>query len=170
MLRAADTMGWHVESPPRKEEPPSRGRGYWGPRPPGPPVFARINVDGEALQLRIDERRRQFDHVPTASELADKKAGRYVWMPRFDFEPAGELRLHLFDADSSLNRKTWKDTAARPLESQALKILHGLLDRALEIKREREERRLRDLAWREQERQQAIVRARCTRNRPADSN
>ena len=94
-------------------------------------------MDGEPLQLKIDERRRQFDHVPTDTELADKKAGRYVWAPRFDFEPSGELRLHLYDADSSWVRKTWKDTKAHPLETQALKILHGLLDRALELKRDR---------------------------------
>jgi len=82
-------------------------------------------VDGEPLQLKIDERRRQFDHVPTDTEIADKKAGRYVWAPRFDFEPSGELRLHLFDADSRLERKTWKDTKSHPLETQGSKILHG---------------------------------------------
>ena len=160
VLRAADAMGWHVTAPPPQEPPTYRGRGSWGPTPAAPPLFGHLLVDGELLQLKIDERRRQFDHVPTATELADKKAGRYVWMPRFDFEPSGELRLHLFDADSSWVRKTWKDTKAHPLESQTLKILHGLLDRALELKRDREEQRLRDIAHREHDRQEALARQR----------
>lgn len=160
VLRACEAMGWYFESPPRKEEPPGRARGDWGPKPPQPPVFGHLLVEGEPLQLKIDERRRQFDHVPTATELADKKAGRYVWMPRFDFEPSGELRLHLFDAGSSSMRKIWKDTKAHPLETQARKILHGLLDHALDLKRDREERRLRDIARREHEREEALVRQR----------
>ena len=157
VLRASAALGWHFAAPSPQEPPTYRGRGSWGPTPAAPPAVGHLLVDGEPLQLKIDERRRQFNHVPTPTELADKKAGRYVWMPRFDFEPSGELRLHLFDADSSWVRKTWKDTKSHPLETQASKILHGLLDRALELKRDREEQRLRDLARREHERQQALV-------------
>ena len=164
VLRGADAMGWHLTAPPPKEEPSYRGRGDWGPKPAAPPVVGQLLVEDEPLTLRIDERRRQFDHVPTDTEIADKKAGRYVWAPRFDFEPSGELRLHLFDADSRLERKTWKNTKAHPLETQGNKVLHGLLDRALELKRDREEQRLRDLARREHERQQALVRQRRTTN------
>ena len=156
VLRGAEAMGWRLKAPPPKEEPSYRGRGDWGPKPAAPPVVGQLLVEDEPLTLRIDERRRQFDHVPTESEIANKKAGRYVWAPRFDFEPSGELRLHLFDADSSLDRRTWKDTKAHPLETQTLKVLHGLLDRALELKRDREEQRLRDLARREHQRQQAL--------------
>jgi len=163
-LRACDAMNWRFEAPPPREPPTYRGRGTWGPTPAAPPVIGHLLVDGEPLQLRIDERRRQFDHVPTATEIADRKAGRHVWAPRFDFEPSGELRLHLFDADSSLARKTWKDTKSHPLETQASKILHGLLDRALELKRDREEQHLRDLARREHERLQALQRARRATN------
>ena len=164
VLRASDAMGWHFTAPPPQEPPTYRGRGAWGPTPAAPPIFGHLLVDGEPLQLKIDERRRQFDHVPTDAEKADKKAGRHVWAPRFDFEPSGELRLHLFDVDSSWVRKTWKDTKARPLETQGSKIVHGLLDRALELKRDREEQRLRDLARREHERQQALVRERRAAN------
>ena len=160
VLRGADAMGWHLTAPPPKEEPSYRGRGDWGPKPAAPPVVGQLLVEDEPLTLRIDERRRQFDHVPTDTEIADKKAGRYVWAPRFDFEPSGELRLHLFDADSRLERKTWKNTKAHPLETQGNKVLHGLLDRALQIKRDREERRLRDIAWREHERKEALARQR----------
>jgi len=85
VLRASDAMGWHFTAPPPQEPPTYRGRGARGPTPAAPSAVGRILVDGKLLQLKIDERRRQFDHVPTDTELADKKTGRYVWMPRFDF-------------------------------------------------------------------------------------
>ena len=123
VLRASAALGWHFTAPSPQEPPTYRGRGSWGPTPAAPPLFGHLLVDGEPLQLKIDERRRQFNHVPTPTELADtkaaKKTGSYVWMPRFDFEPSGELRLHLFDADSRWVRKTWKDTKITPARNSS---------------------------------------------------
>ena len=136
LLRGAESLGWPFESPPRAEPEPRRNA--WTPSTRPTAVVGRLIVDGEPLQLRIDERQRQSDHVPTEQEKADKKRGRYVWMPRFDYAPSGELRLHVTEPGHSYTEKVWKDTKAHPLEVQVHKVLHGLLSLALERKRHRE--------------------------------
>ena len=165
VLRAAARLGWLFEAPP-DTRPRQRSHEAWQRRPPEPPRFGHFIVDGEPLTLRIDERRRQSDHVMTEQEQADKKAGRYVWMPRFDYAPSGELRLHLSEPDHNWTHKTWKDTKTHPLETQLRKILHGLLSIALERQRRREAQRLSlsEIAERERARQQAILRERRTAN------
>jgi hypothetical protein len=155
LLRGAESLGWPFESPPRAEPEPRRNA--WTPPTRPTAVVGRLIVDGEPLQLRIDERQRQSDHVPTEQEKADKKRGRYVWMPRFDYAPSGELRLHVTEPGHSYTEKVWKDTKAHPLEVQVRKVLHGLLSLALERKRHREEQRCREIAARELERQQAMI-------------
>ena len=162
LLRGAESLGWSFESPP-PTEPDSR-RTAWNPPTRPTTVVGHLIVDGEPLQLRIDERQRQSDHVATEQEKADKKRGRYVWMPRFDYAPSGELRLHVTEPGHSYTEKVWKDTRAHPLEVQVRKIIHGLLNLALERKRQREEQRLREINARELERQQVIARQRRAAN------
>jgi hypothetical protein len=162
LLRGAESLNWRFESPPRAEPEPRRNA--WTPPTRPTAVVGHLIVDGEPLQLRIDERQRQSDHVPTEQEKADKKRGRYVWMPRFDYAPSGELRLHVTEPGHSYTEKVWKDTKAHPLEVQVRKLLHGLLNLALERKRHREEQHQRAIEARELERQQAILRQRRAAN------
>ena len=145
-----------------RESPPAEPTVTFPPRPTT--VVGRLIVDGEPLQLRIDERQRQSAHVPTETEKADKMRGHYVWMPRFDYAPSGELRLHVTEPGHSYTEKVWRDTNAHPLELQVHKILHGLLGLTLERKRHREGQREREIAARELERQQAIIRQRRAAN------
>jgi len=93
LLRGAASLGWLFESPPA--DPNVDRRQSFARSTYRPPVYGHLITDGEPLQLRIDERQRQSDHVPTEQEKADKKRGRHVWMPRFDYAPSGELRLHV---------------------------------------------------------------------------
>jgi len=162
LLRGAAALGWPFEAPP--PDPNADRRQSFARSTYRPPVYGHLITDGEPLQLRIDERQRQSDHVPTEQEKADKKLGRHVWMPRFDYAPSGELRLHVTEPGHSYTEKVWKDTKAHPLEVQVRRILHGLLDLALDRKSHREEKRLREIAAREFERQQAIVRHRRAAN------
>jgi len=162
VLRAAERLGWQFEVP--LPDPTTDRRQTFARSDYHPPAYGQLLVEGEPITLRTDERRRQSDHVMTEQEKADKKAGRYVWMPRFDYAPSGELRLHATEPAHSYTDKVWKDTSRQPLEVQVRRILHGLLNLALERKQHREEKRLRELATRELERQQAIVRQRRAAN------
>ena len=55
-------------------------------------MFGCFTVDGEPLEVRIDERRRRIDHVPTEEEKAKRRRGDYVYAPRCDYLDTGELR------------------------------------------------------------------------------
>ena len=162
VLRAAERLGWEFEAP--LPDPTTDRRQTYAGSNYHPPVYGQLLVEGEPITLRIDERRRQSDHVMTEQEKADKKAGRYVWMPRFDYAPSSELRLHATEPAHSYTDKVWKDTRRQPLEAQVSKILHGLLTIALDRKQHREEQRLHELAEREAERRREIVRQRRAAN------
>jgi hypothetical protein len=163
LLRAAERLGWHFAAQP--DTPPRQhGHAALPHRSPEPPLFGHFIVEDEPIQLRIDERRRQSDHVMTEQEKVDRKAGREPWMPRFDYAPSGELRLHLSELDHGWTHKTWKDTRTRPLETQLKRILTGMLDCALARKARQAEAERRAIEERERARQQAILRERRTAN------
>ena len=162
VLRAAERLGWQLEAP--LPDPTTDRRQTFAGSTYHPPVYGQLLVEGEPITLRIDERRRQSDHVMTEQEKADKKAGRYVWMPSFDYAPSGELRLHATEPGHRYTDKVWKDTRRQPLEAQVSRILHGLLRIALDRKQHREEQRLQKLAEREAEHQRELVRQRRAAN------
>jgi hypothetical protein len=163
VLRAAEGLGWRFDAPP-DTRPQQRSHAALPRSSHEPPLFGHFIVEDESIQLRIDERRRQSDHVMTEQEKADRKAGREPWMPRFDYAPSGELRLHLSEPDYSWAHKTWKDTRTRPLETQLKSILTGMLDCALTRKARHAEAERRVIEERERARQQATLRERCTAN------
>lgn len=158
VLRTAEALGWPFEPPPA--DPTAHRQQTFARSDVRPPLYGHLVVEGEPITLRIDERRRQSDHVMTEQEKADQKRGTLFWMPRFDFAPSGELRLHATEPEHSYRSTTWKDTRTRPLETQAQKILHGLLTIALDRRRHREEERLRQIEERKQERLRELVRQR----------
>lgn len=162
LLRGAEKLGWSFDASP--PSPNADRRQSLSQSTHRPPVHGHLIVDGEPFELRIDERQRQTDHVPTETEKADIKLGRHVWMPRFDYAPSGELRLHVIEPGHSYTDRVFKDSKRHPLETQASTILHGLLDLALARQRHREEQRLRAIAEREAERQREIDRQRRAAN------
>lgn len=92
--------------------------------------------------MRIDERRRRMDHVPTEEEKEKRRRGQYVYAPRWDSIATGELRLHLSQQNCKCPLKTWKDGVKIRLKDQIRPILGTMADQAFRIKADREARRL----------------------------
>ncbi len=164
LLVSAQAVGWTFQAPAKAEETRGRGSRYaYAPRSSEPPCFGHLLVEAEALAFRIDERQRQLDHVVTEEERARRRRGEWVHSPRWDFEPTGELRLHMSAPDSRYSLHTWKDRAKARIEQQIPAILTRLLDEALQMKARREEDRLaeierrreEELRWRQSERRSA---------------
>src|SRR5690606_34477606 len=110
---------------------------------PTGPIYGHLLVHGEPLAFRIDERRRQVDHVLTEDEKERKRRNQFIYPPRYDSIPTGDLRLHLMHSGWKHSIRTWKDSAKRRLEDQLNTILLGFLDEAQAIKERRaEERRI----------------------------
>jgi hypothetical protein len=110
-----------------------------------------ISVESELIGFRIDERKRQIDHVLTAAEQEDRRRGRHFYAPKWDYEPTGELRLHLIEPDSTYTYGTWKDGKRRGVEDQIISIMRGLFTRSQDKKRWRNERELKERQQRKEE-------------------
>jgi len=156
-LRLADTflvgasmLGWTFQTPPEPDSSKSRYRHEHMPQPSGP-TYGHLLVQGEALAFRIDERRRQVDHVLTEDEKERKRRNQFVYPPRYDFIPTGELRLHLMHPGWNHSVRTWKDSAKRRLEDQINSILLGFLDDAQATKESRAEQRRAEIESRRRE-------------------
>jgi hypothetical protein len=131
VIAGAASIGWPFKAPPKQEE--SRGHRYgYENEQPETPVYGCLWVENEPLALRIDERSRRIEHELTEDEKARKRRGEYVYPPRWDYVPTGELRLHLMHANSTYVRKTWKDGSRLKLEHQPKAVLSALLDEALQ--------------------------------------
>jgi hypothetical protein len=115
-------------------------------------VFGLLEVEGEQLLIRIDERNKRIEHELTDDEKAEKRRGSYFYAPRWDYLASGELRLHMARAESTYVRKTWKDGRRLRLEDQAKTVLLALLDEAIEFKAARERQRLAEIERRRRER------------------
>jgi hypothetical protein len=137
-----------VQAPPKEED--SRAHRYAAPSPEAR-VVGCVYVEGEALAFRIDEREKRIDHELTDDEKSRQRRGQYVFHPRWEHIPTGELRLHVRHANSTYVVKTWKDGARLKLEDQVRAVLSFLLEEAFSIKNDREERRLAELERQRQE-------------------
>ena len=160
VLRASAALGWPFTAPPPQEPPTYRGRGSWGPTPAAPPVLG--SPPRRRRTAATQDRRTPSAVRPRAHrDRTRRPEGR---PPRLD--AALRLRAVRRTAPAPLRRRqplgaqNLEGHQSTPAQDQASKILHGLLDRALELKRDREEQRLRDIAQREHERQEALVRQR----------
>lgn len=110
LIVGTSLLGWSFKAPPQPEQP--RG-GYRFEPAPEMPRFGHFVVEGELLDVRMDERRRRMEHVPTEEEKAKQRRGDYVYAARWDYSDTGELRLYLSKADSRYVLKTWKDGAKK---------------------------------------------------------
>jgi hypothetical protein len=166
LIVGAQTVGWRFQKPPEPKQEDDRYRRYTPAPVPAPelPKYGCLDVLGESLAFKIDERNRQVDHVLTEDEKERKRRGQWVKPPRWDFIPSGELRVHLLHADSKYVHHTWKDSAKRKLEEQINTILLGFFDEALRIKAQREEQRLADIRTRREEERQIRLSQRRSNN------
>jgi len=148
LVAAANSLGWEFKAPPNPDE---SHRTYRHEPEPEIPKFGLFMVEGEGLSLRIHERQRRIDHVPTEAENAKRRRGDYVYAPRWDYLMTGELRVYLSEGDSSYARKTWKDGARKRIEDDIKAILVAMADEAFRIKADREQQRLWEIERRRQE-------------------
>lgn len=163
LLRAIEAVGWRFDPPPPPPKEPRRYGYDLERRTPVPPVYGHVVVEDEPFVLHIDERRSRSDHVLTDAEKAQLKRKENVYLPRWDYEHTGQLRLHLSSPDHKHTIKLWQDGKRRSVESQIPAILHGLLDRALENKATR----LQHERWAAEERERRRREAELAERRAA---
>ena len=149
LLAGAAVLGWPFQFPSRPTE--SRRSTHGCERGPEASNIGCLIVEGEALEVRIDERRRRTDHVPTEEQKERRRRGQYVYAPSWDFIATGELRLHLSEQSFKYPLKTWKDGVKKRLEDQIKSILGAMAEEAFRIKADREVRRLAEIERRREE-------------------
>jgi hypothetical protein len=148
VLRAAETMGWTFEAPPKGEDPWRRR--YQMSEYSGP-TWGCIQVEREPVQITITERRKQVPHVLSKYEMESRARGYQSHLPPWDLAYTGDLRLNLMNANEYVF-KTLADRTKRRLEEQLPDVMHAMLEHALEEKRRREQRRIEEEAERERQR------------------
>jgi len=159
LIRFAEQLGWKWVAPaPAKEV--DRYRNYRPSHPSTAPILGHFDVAGERIGLSIEERYRQVEHVPTEEQKRDLRLGRHVYMPRWDHEYRGELRLRLTSAECRYQSKDFEDAKARKVEDRIQNMLRTLWDLATSLKRQREEARLQEL---ERQREERLQGERATR-------
>jgi hypothetical protein len=152
LLGAGESLSWKFYLPQSDKAASSRSdRSAEQTRSTTVPTFGAFRVEGESLAIRIDERRRQVDHVLTDDEKQRKRRGEYVYAPRWDLVPTGDLRIHVMRPNVSYTQRTWKDSARSRLEEQIRSVLTGLLDEAIRVKADRERDRLAEIERRRQD-------------------
>jgi len=156
VLRAAWTMGWTFEAPPKSED--LWRRRYQMSEYSGP-TWGCIQVEREPVQITISERRKQVPHVLTKYEMDSRARGYQSHLPPWDLAYTGDLRLNLMNANEYVF-KTLADSTKRRLEEQLPDVMHAMLEHALEEKRRREQRRIEEEAEREHQRLAGLARER----------
>jgi len=115
------------------------------------PTKTKVLVDGEKIEIGIDEKIRAVKHVLTTKEKS--RYGGYIgWVPRFDHEPTGELVLRIRNANYLGIRQSWGDGRVQKLENCLGKFIVGLHHAARAIKEHREERERQEREWEERSR------------------
>lgn len=149
LISTAEAIGWPFKNlPPVEQVQPNR---YGHEEPAAKMQLGCLYVEKEPLTIRIDERQSQIDHVLTEEEKLRRKKGQYVYLPRWDHVPTGELRLHVTPPHARYTKRTWKDGKRIRIENQINAVLIGMFEEALKLKAEREQRRLDEIARRREE-------------------
>jgi hypothetical protein len=163
LLKAMESERMKIVVPEEKPKKPD-SQGAWGTQRPGYPgrlAMQNINsvmVEGEVLEMRLEEKVRQRDHVLTEEDKKQLKKWGYNFAPKYDFYPSGILMLRILDMERTGVRNTWSDTGTHRLEGLLNSFLDGLVTAAHE-KRARRIQREKDDLEREERRKKAEERA-----------
>ena len=126
-----------------------------------PKLKMQVTVLDEAISFHLEEKIRHVDHVLTEKEIKDKKAGRWLWPPRYDLVASGKLTLKIHARYGLVNRHSWSDGKVQRIEKCLNKFCIALIELALAIKVDRakreEQEKQRQL---EQQRRELIKQAR----------
>ncbi|MDX8406216.1 MAG: hypothetical protein R8K50_08730 [Mariprofundus sp.] len=112
------------------------------------PLKTIVEVDGESIGFSLDEKIQRTDHRPTTEEKRKHK-DHYWRIPRYDHLPTGNLSLNILEW--SAPRKRWSDGKRQKIEGCLGSFIQGLLETAVKIKADREQRRLDKIRWAEEE-------------------
>lgn len=105
-----------------------------------PKIKMQVTVLGEIISFHIEEKIRHVDHVLTEKEIRDKKAGKWVWPPRYDLVASGKLTLQIHARYGLVNRHSWSDGKVQRVEKCLNKFCIALIELALAIKVDRAKR------------------------------
>ncbi|KZY74479.1 hypothetical protein A3740_16430 [Oleiphilus sp. HI0068] len=126
-----------------------------------PKLAMQVTVLDEAISFHIEEKIRHIDHVLTEKEIKAKKAGKWIWPPRYDLVASGNLTLQIHAGYRLVDRHSWSDGKVQRVESCLNKFCIALIDLALAIKVDRAKQEERERQWQlEQQRREAIKKAR----------
>ncbi len=159
LLKAMESEGMKIVIPEDDSKKPSSS-GTWGnQRSIYPSRLPHQNktsvmVEGEALEIRLEEKVTQRDHVLTEEDKKELKRWKHHYMPKYDFCPSGILLLRILDMAGTGVRNTWSDTETHRLEVLLNSFLAGLVTAAHE-KRARRIQREKDDLEREERRRRA---------------
>jgi len=119
--------------------------------PTDPKATLKILVDGEEIELILEEIFTQKPHALTPEESAQKKRYLYDYSPKWDYVPSGVLHLAIENLPYELSRlrKSWRDGKTRRIEdclSDFVAILPHVakLEKIVKENREREEMKRRE--------------------------
>jgi len=112
------------------------------------PVKTVVEVDGESIEISLGEKVRRQDHKPSAQEKLKYKEHYWV-IPQYDYLPTGKLSLNIHEWKAP--RKSWSDGKRQRLESCLGQFIQALKETAICIKVAREQRRLDEIRWKEEE-------------------
>lgn len=122
------------------------------------PSGARLNVDGEPVPFRLEEKSDKIPHTPTPAELkikADRERWAFAYRsdpwPKYDHRPSGRLSIHIEANPYSGLRRSFADGKTRRLEALIEDILEAFRTHAAAIA---ERRRQAEIARLKSEAQQ----------------
>ena len=126
-----------------------------------PKLAMQVTVLDEAISFHIEEKIRHVDHVLTEKEIKAKKAGKWIWPPRYDLVASGNLTLQIHAGYGLVNRHSWSDGKVQRVEGCLNKFCIALIDLALAIKVDRAKQEERERQWQlEQQKREAMKEAR----------
>jgi hypothetical protein len=73
--------------------------------------------------IRIKERNKRIDHIPTKEELDRERRTGMSWANRYDYEPTGDLRIELFHHQHRTKITEFSDAKRTTLESRIQEIV-----------------------------------------------
>ncbi|MCP3669456.1 MAG: hypothetical protein GY814_03265 [Gammaproteobacteria bacterium] len=118
----------------------------------GDPARTLVVVQGEEIEIGIDEKIKSVDHVLTPKEKTEY--GGYIgWTPRFDHVPTGNLTLKIRNAIYLGIRQSWSDGKIQIIENCLGTFITGLHHAAYVIKEHRQECEQREKERAERNRQ-----------------
>jgi hypothetical protein len=148
LIKALEKRGIKV----KVDETESQGHQYYSYRRSSAQGKTLASVLGEWVEIGIEEHANRKGHELTQKEKDEqRKYGRPLYPPMYDFSPNGRLVLRIKNVHSRQVRHTWSDTVGKRLENLLNSFIVGLTNAAVDIRasrlerereaREREERR-----------------------------